>query len=156
MIHFFNTLSREKEAFKPLHGKKVGFYSCGPTVYDFAHIGNFRAYVFADLLKRYLTYRDFDVMHIMNLTDVDDKTIKNSQAQKISLTEFTEKYSKFFFEDLEALNIQKADEYPKATENIKEMIDIISKLIEKEIAYKADDGVYYDISKFKDYGKLAH
>jgi len=131
-------------------------YSCGPTVWDYAHIGNFRAYVFSDLLKRYLKYKGFEVMHVMNLTDVDDKTIRNSQEQGISLKEFTRKYSKYFFEDITALNIQKADVYPMATAHIPEMISIIEKLLEKKIAYKTEDGVYYDIKKFKHYGELAH
>ncbi|TAL53456.1 MAG: cysteine--tRNA ligase [Nanoarchaeota archaeon] len=156
MLQFFNTLTRKKEEFKPIHKKKVGFYSCGPTVYDFAHIGNFRAYIFADLLKRFLKYKGFEVTHIMNITDVDDKTIRNSQAQGISLKEFTMKYSKFFFEDIQALNIQKADVYPMATAHIPEMIAIIEKLLEKKIAYKAEDGIYYDIKKFRKYGELAH
>ena len=155
MLKFHNTLTRTEEEFKP-HSKKVGLYSCGPTVYTYAHIGNFRAYIFADLLKRYLKYKGFEVMHVMNLTDVDDKTIRNSQEQGISLKEFTRKYSKYFFEDITALNIQKADVYPMATAHIPEMIAIIEKLLEKKVAYKTEDGVYYDIKKFKHYGELAH
>ncbi len=156
MLKFHNTLTRKEEEFKPLHANKVGFYSCGPTVHNYAHIGNFRAYIFADLLKRYLKYKGYEVTHVMNLTDVDDKTIRNSQEQGISLTEFTRKYSKYFFEDLITLNIQKADVYPMATAHIPEMIAIIEKLLEKKIAYKTEDGVYYDIKKFKHYGELAH
>ena len=155
-IKLYNTLSRKDELFNPINDKKVGMYSCGPTVWDYAHIGNFRAYVFSDLLKRYLKYKGFEVMHVMNLTDVDDKTIRNSQEQGISLKEFTRKYSKYFFEDITALNIQKADVYPMATAHIPEMISIIEKLLEKKIAYKTEDGVYYDIKKFKHYGELAH
>ena len=155
-IKLYNTLSRKDELFNPINDKKVGMYSCGPTVWDYAHIGNFRAYVFSDLLKRYLKYKGFEVMHVMNLTDVDDKTIRNSQEQGTSLKEFTRKYSKYFFEDITALNIQKADVYPMATAHIPEMISIIEKLLEKKIAYKTEDGVYYDIKKFKHYGELAH
>ena len=155
-LKLHNTLSRKKETFKPIKKGFVGIYTCGPTIYDYAHIGNFRAYICGDILKRYLKYQDFKVKHIMNLTDVDDKTIKGSMKQGISLKEYTGKYSKSFFEDLEALNIDKADLFPKATEHIKEMTKIIKKLLDKQIAYKTKDGIYFDISKFKDYGKLSH
>lgn len=155
-LKFFNTLSRKIETFKPI-GKEVLMYTCGPTVYDFAHIGNFRAYICADILKRYLRYNAYKVKHVMNITDVDDKTIRDSQKQKISLKEFTEKYTKAFFDDIKSLNIDSADVYPKATETIPEMVNIIKTLLGKEIAYKEEDGsIYYSISKFKDYGKLAN
>src|SRR3989338_4349016 len=155
-LKLHNTLTRKKEIFTPIKDKDVKIYTCGPTVYNFAHIGNFRAYMCSDILKRYLKYKGYKVNHVMNLTDVDDKTIKGANSEKISLSEFTERYSKAFFEDLETLNIEKADIYPKATEHIKEMVDIIKKLIKEGIAYKSEDGsVYYDISKFKDYGKLS-
>jgi len=132
-------------------------YSCGPTVYDFAHIGNFRAYVCVDVLKRYLKYSGYKVKHAMNITDVDDKTIKGANKEGISLKEYTSRYEKSFFEDLETLDIDKADIYPKATEHIKEMVEIIEKLLKNKIAYMSDDGsVYYNIKKFKDYGKLSH
>lgn len=156
MLKLFNTLTRKKETFKPIKKGFVGIYTCGPTVYDYAHIGNFRAYICGDILKRYLKYKGFKVKHIMNITDVDDKTIKGSIKQKISLKEYTEKYAKGFFRDLEALNIDKADTFPKATEHIKEMVNIIKKLLDKKIAYQTKDGIYFDISKFKDYGKLSH
>jgi len=156
-LKLFNTLTRKKELFKPIKDKEVRMYSCGPTVYDFAHIGNFRAYMCSDVLKRYLKYSGYKVNHVMNITDVDDKTIKGANTEGISLKEYTQKYEKSFFEDLETLNIDKADVFPKATEHIKEMADIIKKLIKNKIAYKSEEGsVYYDISKFKDYGKLSH
>ena len=156
-LKLYNTLTRKIETFKPIHKDMVGIYTCGPTVYDYAHIGNFRAYIAADILKRYFEYKGFKVKHVMNITDVDDKTIKGSRKQGISLKQFTNKYTKAFFEDLEELNIEPADVFPKATEHIKEMAGIIKKLEEKSIAYKSDDGsIYYDISKFKDYGKLAN
>jgi len=155
MLKLFNTLSRKKEAFKPL-GKEVGMYSCGPTVYDYAHLGNFRAYISSDILKRYLKFSGFKIKHIMNLTDVDDKTIRRSQEEKITLRELTDKYSRLFFEDLRALKIESADIYPKATEHINEMVTLINKLIAKGYAYLTSDGIYYKISKFRDYGKLAH
>ncbi|MAG08510.1 cysteine--tRNA ligase [Candidatus Woesearchaeota archaeon] len=156
-LKLYNTLTRKTESFKPIHKGNVGIYTCGPTVYDYAHIGNFRAYICADILKRYLKYKGFKVKHVMNITDVDDKTIKRSKEQKISLKEFTKKYTKAFFDGLEALNIEPADVFPKATEHIKEMAGIIKKLEQKGIAYKSDDGsIYYNISKFKNYGKFAN
>ncbi|MBW3023037.1 cysteine--tRNA ligase [Candidatus Woesearchaeota archaeon] len=155
-LKIFNTLTRKKEEFKPVK-LPVRMYNCGPTVYYYPHIGNYRAYVFADLIKRYLKYKGFKVKQVMNITDVDDKTIRDSQKEGISLKEFTEKYEKAFYEDLEKLNIDKADVFPKATEHIEEMVAIIKILLDKKIAYKSDDGsIYYDISKFPDYGKLAH
>ncbi len=156
-LKLYNTLIRKKEIFKPIKDKIVNIYSCGPTTYDYAHIGNFRAYICSDILKRYLKYKGFKVKHVMNITDVDDKTIKGANQQKISLKDYTKKYEKAFFEDIEALNIDKADVFPKATEHLKEMIDLVKKLLKNGIAYKSEDGsVYYDISKFKDYGKLSH
>src|SRR3989338_10220176 len=151
------SLTRKKEVFKPLKGNLVGIYSCGPTVYDFAHIGNYRAYLATDILKRYLRHKGFKVKHVMNITDVDDKTIAASQREGISLNKYTERYAKAFFEDIKTLNIEEADVYPRATENIKEMAALIKKLIDKGYAYKNGEGsFYYDISKFKDYGKLSH
>jgi len=131
-------------------------YTCGPTVYDYAHIGNFRAYMCSDILKRYLKYKGYKVKHVMNITDVDDKTIKGAMEERISLKEYTKRHEKKFFEDLEALNIDRADVFPRAIEHIKDMVKIIKNLLDKKIAYKAKDGIYFDISKFKDYGKLSH
>lgn len=156
-LKFYNTLARKKQVFKPIVEGNVGLYSCGPTVYNYPHLGNYRAYIFADILKKYLKYKTFKVKHIMNLTDVDDKTIRDSQKEGIPLKEFTEKYTKAFFDDLKTLNIHPADIFPKATEHINEMIEIIDKLIEKGFAYKGEDGsIYYKISKFKKYGQLAN
>jgi cysteinyl-tRNA synthetase len=155
-IHFFNTLTRRKEKFIPLEKGKVKMYTCGPTVYDFAHIGNFRAFVFEDLLRRWLEYRGFQVIQIMNLTDVDDRTIAASKKYGVPLKEHTERYVKAFFEDMAALNIEKAEHYPRATEHIPEMVALVKQLMNKGYAYKGEDGsIYYDISKFKDYGKLS-
>ena len=129
----------------------------GHSVYDFAHIGNFRAYVCSDILKRYLKYKGFKVKHVMNITDVDDKTIKGANKEGISLKEYTKRYEKAFFEDIGTLNIDKADIFPRATEHIKEMVEIIKRLLKNKIAYESEDGsIYYDISKFRDYGKLSH
>lgn len=155
-LKIYNTLTRKKETFKPIEKDSVKLYSCGPTVYNFAHIGNFRAYVCVDILKRYLKYKGFKVKHVMNITDVDDKTIKGANSKKISLAEFTQRYERYFFEDLETLNIDRADVYPRATEHIEEMILLIKKLLDKNIAYRSEDhSTYFDISKFKDYGKLS-
>ncbi|MEK6943580.1 MAG: cysteine--tRNA ligase [Nanoarchaeota archaeon] len=155
-LKIYNTLTRKKETFKPIKDKMVGMYTCGPTVYDYAHIGNFRAYICSDILKRYLKYSGYHIKHVMNITDVDDKTIKGANKEKISLKEYTSRYEKAFFEDLEALNIAKADVFPRATDYIEEIVSMIKKMLEDGIAYKSDDGsVYYNISKFKGYGKLS-
>lgn len=155
-IHFFNTLTRRKERFTPLEKGKVKMYTCGPTVYDFAHIGNFRAFIFEDVLRRWLKYRGFRVTQVMNLTDVDDRTIAASKKANIPLSEHTQQYVEAFFEDLQTLNIEKAEHYPRATEHVPEMVALIKKLVQKGYAYKGEDGsIYYDISKFKDYGKLS-
>lgn len=156
-LQFYNTLTRKKEEFKEIHKGEVGFYSCGPTLYNYPHIGNFRAYVFNDLLKKYLKFKGFKVNHIMNVTDVDDKTIRDSQKEHKTLKEFTEFYNKEFLLDLKTLNIELPNEMPKATDHIKEMIEIIKKLDEKGFAYKAPDGsTYFRISKFNNYGQLAN
>ena len=155
-FRLFNTLNREKEVFMPMASGKVRMYTCGPTVYDYAHIGNFRAFVFEDLLKRWLKHRGFKVFHVMNLTDVDDKTIKGSQSQNIPLKQYTDFYAHAFFEDAAALNIEPANVYPRATEHIPEMVALIKRLLAKGFAYKSDDGsIYFAISKFPDYGKLS-
>jgi cysteinyl-tRNA synthetase len=155
-LKFYNTLTRSKDEFVPLHKGEVKMYSCGPTVYDYPHIGNLRAFVFYDLLHRYLKYRGFAVKHVMNLTDVDDKTIRNSRKEGMPLGAFTEKYTRIFFEDLERMSIEKFEFYPRATEHIKEMVELIKILLHKGVAYKGADGsVYFNIRKFPDYGKLS-
>ncbi len=156
MIKFYNTLSRKEEIFQPIYDGKVGVYSCGPTVYNFVHIGNLRTFVFEDILRRAIKANGLQVKQVKNLTDVDDKTIRDSQKAKVSLKEFTEKYSDEFFKDSDALNIERVEVYPKATEHIAEMISLIERLLEKGLAYASDDGVYFAISKFPAYGKLAH
>jgi len=156
MLQFYNTLTRKKEPFKPIEEGKVRLYSCGLTVYDYAHIGNLRAYVFVDLLRRWLEYRGFDVKHVMNITDVDDKTIRGKQKEGMSLKQYTQRYIDAFFEDLEKLNIKKAKIIPKATEHIEDMVRLVEVLVEKGYGYRGEDGsIYYDISKFKGYGKLS-
>jgi cysteinyl-tRNA synthetase len=156
-ISLFNTITRRKDRFSSIKKGKVQMYTCGPTVYGYAHIGNFRAFLFEDLLKRWLEYRGYRVTHVMNLTDVDDKTIRGSRRQKIPLQQYTEYYANAFFEDIKALNIKPADHYPKATEHIPEMVALIKKLIKEGYAYKSQDSsIYYAIRKFKNYGKLSH
>lgn len=120
-IHLFNTLTRSKERFVPIEKGHVRMYTCGPTVYDHSHIGNMRAFLFEDLLKRWLEYRGFKVTHVMNLTDVDDRTIKAARSQGIPIKQHTERFIQAFFEDIAILNIEKADIYPKATDHIPEM-----------------------------------
>jgi len=155
IVKFFNTLTRKKETFKPLHGKEVKMYVCGPTVYNVPHIGNYRSFLMADLIRRYLEYRGFAVKQVMNITDIDDKTIRDSGKVGMTLKDFTEKYTKIFFDGIDKLNIKHADVYAKATEHVKDMEKIVKVLIEKGFAYVAADGVYFKISKFKNYGKLS-
>lgn len=156
-ISFYNTMSRSVEAFEPVGPPRVRMYTCGPTVYNFAHIGNLRAYVFEDLLRRHLEYREFEVLHVMNLTDVDDKTIRSSREAGVSLDEFTSPYKDAFFADVRELNILEAHHYPAATDHVEDMIILIKRLFEKDLAYQSDDGsVYFSIQKFSGYGKLAH
>jgi len=154
-LKLYNTLTRKVEEFKPQVGKKVSFYACGPTVYDFAHIGNFRTYIFEDVLRRTLETAGYDVNFVMNITDVDDKIIHGAAEKGEDIGTFAAKYEEAFFEDLEKLNIKKADCYPRATENVEEIVKLIEKLLERGVAYKAADGIYFDISKFPDYGKLS-
>lgn len=156
-MKIFNTSAKQKQEFVPLVKGKVSMYTCGPTVYDYAHVGNFRSYIFSDLLKRYLKYKGYDLTHVMNITDVDDKTIKGAREKGKTLQEYTEFYTKEFFNDFDALGIERPDQVPLATGTIKEMVEVVKKLLELGYAYKSDDGsIYFDISKFKDYGKMAH
>ena len=157
MIKFYNSLTQKKEEFVPINKGKIGLYTCGPTVYDFSHIGNFRTFLFEDLLKRVLLAFDYKVYHIMNITDVDDKTIKKANDEKKELNEITNVYTNAFLKDTNSLRILEADEYPKATDHIDEMIQMIKVLIEKKFAYISKDGsVFFKISKFSDYGKLVN
>lgn len=156
ILKFYNSLSRELEEFRPKNQNEVTLYTCGPTVYNYPHIGNYRAYVFADILKRTLILFGYSVNHTMNLTDIDDKTIRDSQKTGQSLTEFTEFYTQAFYEDRDLLNILPATRYTKATEYIPEMVHLIETLIAKGFAYHTEDGsVYFKISADADYGKLA-
>ena len=154
-MKFYNSLTRKKEKFIPIKKGMVGLYTCGPTVYDNSHIGNFRTFLFEDLLKRALLAFNYEVYHVMNITDVDDKTIKKSNDENVKLSEITKKYTDSFLKDLSLLRIKKADEYPLATDHINEMIEIIKVLIEKKYAYISKDGsVFFKISKYSEYGRL--
>jgi len=160
-LRFFNTYSRGVEEFEPRDpsARHICMYTCGPTVYSRAHIGNFRAYIFEDLLQRHLELRGYKVHRVMNITDVDDKTIRGTGEAGIPLRKFTEQFKQAFFEDADTLRIKRANEYPAATDQryIDRMIEMISTLISKGLAYQAEDkSVYYRINKFPNYGKLAH
>jgi len=160
-IRFFNTYSRKIEELAPrdLKSRKIEIYTCGPTVYSRAHVGNFRAYIFEDLLQRHLEARGFKIHRVMNITDVDDKTIRGAREAKVPLQKFTQQFKDAFFQDADSLRIKRADDYPAATDQryIDTMVSMIDVLISKGLAYQADDkSVYYRINKFPNYGKLAH
>lgn len=154
-MRLYNTASRKVEEFIPLSGNDIKMYCCGPTVYDFAHIGNMRTFIMYDMFRRVLAYEGFSIKQVMNITDVDDKTIKNSKTRGMTLKEYTNIYTSAVFEDIKKVNVSEFEEYPRATDNISSMKLIIDDLIKEGYAYKAEDGVYYSISKFKDYGKLS-
>ncbi|MGE5399941.1 MAG: cysteine--tRNA ligase [Ignavibacteriales bacterium] len=151
----YNTLSRKKEEFKPLNPPSVTMYVCGPTVYDLFHIGNARSFIMADMIRKYLEYKGYKVEFAMNLTDIDDKIIKKSNLEQIEAKQVAEKYIAAFFEDSGKLNIKKASVYPKATEHITDIIDLIKELEAKGIAYNVNGNVFYDVSRFPEYGKLS-
>lgn len=166
MIKLYNTLSREKEEFKPIKDNEVGLYTCGPTVYDYAHLGNLRSYIFEDVLKRVLKYNGYKVKHVMNITDVghltgdmdmgEDKLEKGAKREGKTAWEVAEFYTEAFKKDLKLMNIEDPDVWTKATDYIKEQIELIKILEEKGYTYKISDGIYYDTSKFEDYNKLSH
>ena len=156
-MNVYNSLTRRVEPLVPLAENTVRLYTCGPTVYNFAHIGNFRAYTFEDILRRVIQFNGMKVRQVMNLTDVDDKTIKGANAQGVALTDYTKTYKDAFFADLAKLNVQPAEVYPAATDHISEMIALVQTLMEKGVAYQSEDGsVYFAVTKFPGYGKLAH
>lgn len=155
-IQFYDTASRTKRPFEPLKAGHVRLYSCGPTVWNYAHIGNFRAFLFPDVLKRYLRFRGFEVEHVMNLTDVDDRIVQQVNEQGTSLEAYVDTYIKGFFDDIESLGIVPADRYPRATEHVPEMIELIEKLVDNGVAYERDGSVYFAITRFPDYGRFAN
>ena len=155
-LMFYNTLTRSRVPFTPITPGKVGMYTCGPTIYNFAHIGNFRAYMFEDLLRRYLEYRGYEVRHIMNLTDVEDKLIRACRETGEALKVITERYADAFFEDIDALGILHAHAYPAATDHIQEMVDMIKALRDKGHTYEENGSIYFRISTYPEYGRLSH
>ncbi|UGV41453.1 cysteine--tRNA ligase [Methanococcoides orientis] len=155
MLKIYNTLTRKKEIFKPIKDGEVSIYACGPTVYSTPHIGNYRTFLMTDNIVRTLEYLGYKVKLVMNITDIDDKTIRDSKKAGMSLKNFTEKYTQEFFRGLDMLNIRYASVYPKATENVDGMIELTKKLIEKGMAYEKGGSIYFRISSFKDYGKLS-
>ena len=154
-LRLMNTYGRKLQKFVPLRKNTVRMYTCGPTVWDYAHIGNFRTYVFQDILRRYLEYKGYKVIQATNITDVDDKTIRESKATGVTLSEYTKKFEKAYFVDLKALNIERAEYCPRATQHIEHMVALIKKLARKGFAYEAEGSVYFDISKFRKYGRLS-
>lgn len=155
-LRIYNTMTQRKEVFEPLREGRVTMYSCGPTVYDYFHIGNARAFVIPDCIRRYLEYKGYEVTYVQNLTDVDDKIIKRAIDEGISPEEVAARYSEAFFQDIRKLGIKEADVYPRATEHIPQIIELIKTLIEKGFAYVVGGDVFYDVTKFPDYGKLSH
>ena len=154
-MKLYNTLSRKIEKFESINPPNVGIYTCGPTVYSRAHIGNLRTFISTDILKRTLSFLRYEVNHIMNITDIDDRIIKESSGKKEKQKEITHKYEKLFFDDLKELNIEIPDNTPRATENIKEMVKMIKEMLESGYAYRTEDGIYFSIEKSKNYGQLA-
>ncbi|MDD3558395.1 MAG: cysteine--tRNA ligase [Melioribacteraceae bacterium] len=154
-MKIYNTLSKQKEEFIPLYDNYVTMYVCGPTVYDYFHIGNARSFIMGDMLRRYLEYKGYKVKYAMNLTDVDDKIINKANDEKTSTDTIAQKYIDAFFDDLAKLKVKTADVYPKATEHMNDMIELVKDLEEKGTAYNVNGNVFYDVSKFKDYGKLS-
>ncbi len=155
-IRFYNTLTRQKEVFTPLSPPRVGLYTCGPTVYNFAHIGNFRAYMFEDLLRRHLEFRGYEVTQVMNLTDVEDKIIRTARKTGEPWKSITQRYSQAFFEDLDTLGIERAEVYPAATDHVPEMVELVKALRAKGHTYETGGSIYFRLSTFPDYGKLSH
>src|SRR5580692_9132210 len=154
-IRFHNTLGGKIEAFAPQKGDGVRMYTCGPTVYDYAHIGNYRTFVFQDILRRFLKLRGYKMKHVMNLTDVDDRIIANSAAAGVGIREYTEKFVQAFFHDCKALSVEAPEHWTRATDNIDSMVRLIERLREKSFTYESEGSIYYRISKFPDYGKLS-
>ena len=155
MLKFHNTLSGKIEEFQPIRQGEVRFYYCGPTVWDYGHVGNFRSALAADIVRRYLEFKGYKVTHVMNITDVEDRIIAKSQEAGLSIDDYTEKYIEALWEDSDALGFKRPDIVPRATRHIPEMVDLIEKLLAKDHAYKSDGSIYYRISSFPEYGKLS-
>ena len=155
MLKLYNTLSRKKEAFGPLKGKKVNLFVCGVTPYDFTHIGHARTYIIFDMMVKYLKQKNYNVFYLQNITDIDDKIIKRAKEKRISWINLSRKFEKEYLKDMKALKVNSVTKYARATEHIKDIIIQIKRLLKKGYAYQIEDGIYYDISRFKDYGRLS-
>jgi cysteinyl-tRNA synthetase len=155
MLEIYNTLTGKKETFKPKKGKKVNLFVCGPTVYDFSHIGHTRTYVIFDVIVKYLRSMGYNVFYLQNITDVDDKIIDHAKENNVSSLKWAKRFEKEYFKDMKSLKIDSVSKYARATDYIKEIISQVKRLIKKGYAYQLKDGIYYDISKFKNYGKLS-
>jgi cysteinyl-tRNA synthetase len=155
-VRLYNTLTQKTEEFQPADGQTVRMYSCGPTVYNYAHIGNLRTFTFNDTLRRWLQYRGFQLDHVMNITDVEDKIIRKSMELGVPMSEYTRKYEEFFLEDMATLRLEKPERIVRATEHIPEMVRLIGELEKRGMTYESDGSVYYRIAKFPEYGKLSH
>ena len=154
-LQLYNTLSRRLEEFEPLQAGRVTMYTCGPTVYDRAHVGNFRTFLCEDILRRYLEWKGHSVTQVKNLTDVDDRTIQRANENGTSLRAFTDRFADAFFADSDRLGLERAEHYPRATDYVPQMIDLVRKLVDRGLAYTSEGSVYFDISKFPGYGELA-
>ena len=154
-LRLYNTLSNTLEEFISINKDEVKIYTCGPTVYHYVHIGNFRTFIFQDILRRYLNYKGYRITHVMNITDVEDKIIANARKQGLSIADYTRKYEEAFFEDMDALRIQRPEIMPRATEHIEEMVELVSRLRDKGFTYERDGSTYFRINKFDKYGHLS-
>src|ERR1700690_2131121 len=155
-LRFYNTLTQQVEPFAPLHDKTVRMYTCGPRVYNFLHMGNFRTFTFQDILRRWLRARGYTLDHVMNITDVEDKIIRNAAAQHKSIQEYTEVYTQAFLEDCATLRLERPERLVKATEQIPDMVEMIEKLGERGFTYVSEGSTYFRIANFPSYGKLSH
>src|SRR5262249_44714818 len=152
MFKLYNTLTNQVEEFKPINPDEVRMYVCGPTVYDYAHIGNFRTFLFADLLRRYIKYKGYRLHHVMNITDVDDRIIAHAVEQKKTLREYTDQYIDYFLEDFDKLGAERPEEILRATDHIPEMIELVKRLGANGYTYKSDGSTYFRIARFEKYG----
>ena len=155
-LRIYNSLSQKKEIFKPRQGKKINLFVCGPTVYDFSHLGHARTYIVFDMIVKYLRQRDFDVFYLQNITDIDDKIINRAKEKDIRLENaLSKKFEKKYLKDMKALKVDSVNQYAPATKYIKQIISQVRRLLKLGFAYQIEDGIYYNIKKFKDYGKLS-
>ena len=154
-LELYNTLTHRVEELRPIREGEVRMYTCGPTIYHFVHIGNFRTFLFQDLLRRYIQYKGFELKHVMNITDVEDKIIARAKDEGVSIEEYTKRYEEAFYEDMALLRIQRPETMPRATEHIPEMLALMKKLREKDYVYTSEGSTYYRVRRFEGYGKLA-